>query len=63
MNLARRGISLTDNNGPYIELMTGIFADNQPDFTWLDAYEEKRFEQYFLPYHSLGMVQMPPAMR
>ena len=49
--------SLTDNNGPYIELMTGIFADNQPDFTWLDAYEEKRFEQYFLPYHSLGMVQ------
>lgn len=47
---------LTDNNGR-IELMTGIFADNQPDFTWLDAYEEKRFEQYFLPYHSLGMVQ------
>ncbi|MCS2170790.1 DUF5107 domain-containing protein [Scandinavium sp. TWS1a] len=49
--------SLTDTNGPYIELMTGIFADNQPDFTWLDAWEEKRFEQYFLPYHSLGMVQ------
>ncbi|MGK9173300.1 DUF5107 domain-containing protein [Yokenella regensburgei] len=48
--------SLTDHNGPYIELMTGIFADNQPDFTWLDAYEEKRFVQYFLPYHSLGMV-------
>lgn len=49
--------SLTDANGPYIELMTGIYADNQPDFTWLDAFEEKRFEQYFLPYHSLGMVQ------
>ncbi len=49
--------SLTDSNGPYIELMTGIYADNQPDFTWLDAYEEKRFVQYFLPYHSLGMVQ------
>lgn len=49
--------SLTDSNGPYIELMTGIFADNQPDFTWLDAYEEKRFVQYFLPYHTLGMVQ------
>jgi hypothetical protein len=32
--------------------MTGIFADNQPDFTWLDAYEEKRFVQYFLPYHT-----------
>ena len=49
--------NLTDENGPYIELMTGIFADNQPDFTWLDPFEEKRFEQYFLPYHSLGMVQ------
>lgn len=49
--------NLTDENGPYIELMTGIFADNQPDFTWLDAFEEKRFVQYFLPYHSLGMVQ------
>ncbi len=49
--------NLTDENGPYIELMTGIYADNQPDFTWLDAFEEKRFVQYFLPYHSLGMVQ------
>ncbi len=25
--------NLTDNNGPYIELMTGVFTDNQPDFT------------------------------
>lgn len=49
--------SLTDENGPYIELMTGIYADNQPDFTWLDTFEEKHFVQYFLPYHSLGMVQ------
>jgi len=49
--------NLTDENGPYIELMTGIYADNQPDFTWIDAFEEKRFEQYFLPYHTLGMVQ------
>ncbi|WP_058913218.1 DUF5107 domain-containing protein [Entomohabitans teleogrylli] len=49
--------NLTDENGPYIELMTGIYADNQPDFTWLDPFEEKRFVQYFLPYHTLGMVQ------
>ncbi|UMP84383.1 DUF5107 domain-containing protein [Klebsiella pneumoniae] len=27
--------NLTDENGPYIELMTGVFTDNQPDFTWL----------------------------
>ncbi|MBU9832042.1 DUF5107 domain-containing protein [Rahnella sp. FC061912-K] len=49
--------NLTDNNGPYIELMTGVFTDNQPDFTWLDAYEEKCFVQNFLPYSDLGTVQ------
>ncbi|TKI06160.1 DUF5107 domain-containing protein [Martelella alba] len=49
--------NLTDANGPYIELMTGVFTDNQPDFTWLDAGEEKRFTQNFLPYHSLGTIQ------
>lgn len=25
--------NLTDENGPYIELMTGVYTDNQPDFT------------------------------
>lgn len=49
--------NLTDNNGPYIELMTGVFTDNQPDFTWLDAWEEKSFVQNFLPYSGLGTVQ------
>ena len=49
--------NLTDNNGPYIELMTGVFTDNQPDFTWLDAFEEKCFVQNFLPYSALGTVQ------
>ena len=29
---------LTDEDGPYIELMTGVFTDNQPDFS-LDAAE------------------------
>ena len=49
--------NLTDSSGPYIELMTGVFTDNQPDFTWLDGYEEKCFVQNFLPYSELGMVQ------
>ena len=49
--------NLTDDNGPYIELMTGVFTDNQPDFTWLAPYEEKVFVQNFLPYSELGMVQ------
>ena len=49
--------NLTDEDGPYIELMTGVFTDNQPDFTWLMPYEEKSFTQYFLPYHEVGMVK------
>lgn len=49
--------NLTDEDGPYIELMTGVFTDNQPDFTWLMPYEEKSFTQYFMPYREIGMVK------
>jgi tetratricopeptide (TPR) repeat protein len=49
--------NLTDEDGPYIELMTGLFTDNQPDFSWLMPYEEKSFTQYFLPYQALGVVK------
>ncbi|HUQ64537.1 MAG TPA: DUF5107 domain-containing protein [Flavitalea sp.] len=49
--------NLTDEDGPYIELMCGVFTDNQPDFTWIQPNEEKTFEQYFLPYHSIGVVK------
>ena len=49
--------NLTDRNGPYIELMTGMYCDNQPDFTWLRPYEEKTFTQYFIPYKAAGYVK------
>ncbi|WP_068778462.1 DUF5107 domain-containing protein [Paenibacillus sp. GM2] len=49
--------NLTDEDGPYIELMTGVYTDNQPDFTWLQPYEEKSFKQYFMPYKQVGMVK------
>ncbi len=49
--------NLTDENGPYIELMTGMFTDNQPDFTWLKPFEEKSFTQYFMPYKKAGGVK------
>ena len=48
--------NLTDEDGPYIELMTGVYCDNQPDFTWLKPQEEKRFVQYFMPYKTVGRV-------
>lgn len=49
--------NLTDEDGPYIELMAGVYTENQPDFTWLQPYEEKSFVQYFLPYRELGIVK------
>ncbi len=49
--------NLTDEDGPYIELMTGMYCDNQPDFSWLKPYEEKVFKQYFMPYKKVGRVK------
>jgi tetratricopeptide (TPR) repeat protein len=49
--------NLTDEDGPYIELMTGMFTDNQPDFSWLQPNEGKTFEQYFMPYAQIGVVK------
>lgn len=49
--------NLTDEDGPYIELMTGVYTDNQPDFSWIQPYEEKTFVQYFMPYREVGMVK------
>ena len=49
--------NLTDEDGPYIELMTGMYTDNQPDFSWLQPYEEKSWVQYFMPYSEVGYVK------
>src|SRR5690348_16998390 len=49
--------NLTDEDGPYAELMCGVFADNQPDFSWLQPFEEKETKQYFFPYKGIGYVR------
>ncbi|MCC6142392.1 MAG: DUF5107 domain-containing protein, partial [Candidatus Hydrogenedentes bacterium] len=49
--------NLTDEDGPYFELMCGVFTDNQPDFSWLQPDEEKRFVQRFMPYKGIGIVK------
>jgi tetratricopeptide (TPR) repeat protein len=49
--------NLTDEDGPYVELMTGCYTDNQPDFSWIAPYEEKVFTQYFMPYKEVGSVK------
>ncbi|HUI72119.1 MAG TPA: DUF5107 domain-containing protein, partial [Spirochaetia bacterium] len=48
---------LTDEDGPYVELMCGAFTDNQPDFAWLQPDEEKRFTQVFMPYKEIGPIK------
>ena len=55
-----RNLTDKDDKGvfrPYIELMAGVYTENQPDFTWLMPYEEKQFVQYFMPYRELGVVK------
>ena len=49
--------NLTDRNGPYIEIMAGVYTDNQPDFTFIMPYESKEFEQYWYPIRDIGEVK------
>ncbi len=48
---------LTDNDGPYFELMCGVFTDNQPDFSWIMPNEVRTFTQYFMPYKNVGYIK------
>ena len=48
--------NLTDEDGPYIELMAGVYTDNQPDFSFLAPGETKTFSQYWYPIREIGPV-------
>ena len=39
---------------PYIELMAGVFTDNQPDFSFLAPGETKSFSQFWYPIREIG---------
>jgi tetratricopeptide (TPR) repeat protein len=45
---------LTDNDGPYLELMAGAWSDNQPDYSWLQPGEVKTWRHYWYPIRQLG---------
>ena len=47
--------SLTDTDGPYIELMAGAYTDNQPDFSFLAPGETKSFSQFWYPIREIGV--------
>jgi tetratricopeptide (TPR) repeat protein len=49
--------NLTDADGPYIELMAGVYTDNQPDFSFLHPFETRTFSQYWYPIQKIGPAQ------
>ena len=42
---------------PYIEIMAGVYTDNQPDFSFLQPGETKTWSQYWYPIRSIGPAQ------
>ncbi|HEY8728697.1 MAG TPA: DUF5107 domain-containing protein, partial [Acidothermaceae bacterium] len=48
--------NLTDDGGPYVELMAGVYSDNQPDFSFLQPGETRSFSQYWYPITQIGPV-------
>jgi tetratricopeptide (TPR) repeat protein len=49
--------NLTDSDGPYVELMAGVYTDNQPDFSWLHPYESRSWSQFWYPIQEIGPVK------
>ncbi|MFC1738618.1 DUF5107 domain-containing protein [Planctomycetota bacterium] len=44
---------LSDEDGPYIEIMAGAYSDNQPDYSWIQPYEVKIVKQYWYPIRQM----------
>ena len=54
--------NLTDADGhgefaPYIEIMAGVYTDNQPDFSFLQPGETKSWSQFWYPIQKIGPAQ------
>jgi tetratricopeptide (TPR) repeat protein len=52
-----RNLTDADENGeyaPYIEIMAGVFTDNQPDFSFLQPGETKTWSQFWYPIQKIG---------
>ncbi len=55
-----RNLTAPDTTGeyaPYIELMAGVFTDNQPDFSFLQPGETKTWTQCWYPIRGIGPAQ------
>ncbi|MFH1496267.1 MAG: DUF5107 domain-containing protein, partial [Verrucomicrobiota bacterium] len=52
-----RSLTDPDANGecpPYIEIMAGVYTDNQPDFAFLMPGETKTWSQFWYPLQKIG---------
>jgi tetratricopeptide (TPR) repeat protein len=55
-----RNLTDADEHGefaPYIELMSGVYTDNQPDFSFLQPGETKTWSQHWYPIREIGPAQ------
>jgi len=55
-----RNLTDADSDGefaPYIEIMAGVYTDNQPDFSFLQSGETKTWSQYWYPIREIGPAQ------
>lgn len=48
---------LSDQDGPYLELMAGAWSDNQPDYSWLQPGEVRDWKHWWFPIRNLGGVK------
>jgi tetratricopeptide (TPR) repeat protein len=48
---------LTDDDGPYVELMVGAYSDNQPDYSWLQPFDSRAFTVNWYPFREIGGVK------
>jgi len=56
-----RNLTDADANGeygPYVEIMAGVYTDNQPDFSFLHPGETKTWSQYWYPIQKIGPASM-----
>ena len=48
---------LSDDARPYLEIMVGAYSDNQPDYSWLQPFEERSFEMNWYPFRGIDGVK------
>ncbi|MBM3881952.1 MAG: DUF5107 domain-containing protein [Verrucomicrobia bacterium] len=48
---------LSDDDGPYLELMAGAWSDNQPDYSWIQPGETREWRHWWYPIRELGGVK------